>query len=507
MKKLFLTGFVFALLLAAFSGTALAGTETYRLTIDGKPLNSKQAPVNRNGSVMVPLRLIFESLGANVEYEPDSKKITGKKGDLTITLHVGSAIATRNEETVALAQPPVFVNNSVYVPVRFISEALGADTEWLAETKTVNIVTAKMALTETVKLPVMNDKGMPVVLKHRGDIRLKWSMEDESPHQMFEGFAAGDNELIFFGFDKTIVTDRDGNVLRESPYGQSKETLIIAFAGEHGYKIGDLLGESLFEWEIPVYKDANIFPWFTDAGEPTLEKLFVEAIVDREDRLIILTDDGLAAYNTDGERLWVHREWRTEDGVVSAFGPFGGLGTDASNHLYISYEDGFVILDSEGNTLLAQKEPLFPAVLEDGTLLTSDGTYRLSDGKLQKTGASYVGRMEEYAAPSEKNTLRRIDPVTGKVVWEYTLSQTERSRGYSLFESTLTADKAGNAYISTTGGTVHGLDSEGALRFILAVDNRTISSSQIIPLSSEEFVIVDNNGIMCFEVIPQNEGA
>ena len=88
---------------------------------------------------MVPLRAIFEALGASVEWNGDTKTVTSVKGDTTVTLTVGENKLTVNGTEKALDVPGQIVENRTLVPVRAISEAFGCEVAWDAETRTVSI--------------------------------------------------------------------------------------------------------------------------------------------------------------------------------------------------------------------------------------------------------------------------------------------------------------------------------------------------------------------------------
>lgn len=95
-----------------------------------------------NDRTMVPLRAIFEALDATVEWDGDTRTITGKKGDTTVVMVVDNTEMKVNDEVKTLDTPAQIVNDRTLVPARAISEALGADVQWDGATRTVTI-TAK----------------------------------------------------------------------------------------------------------------------------------------------------------------------------------------------------------------------------------------------------------------------------------------------------------------------------------------------------------------------------
>ncbi|MOA49203.1 hypothetical protein D3C78_1720550 [compost metagenome] len=62
-------------------------------------------------------------------------------------------------------------------------------------------------------------------------------------------------------------------------------------------------------------------------------------------------------------------------------------------------------------------------------------------------------------------------------------------------------DAYGTVYISTQGGTLHALDAaDGSLKFKLVINHRIISSTEVLPLSATELVLINDNAIMFFEI-------
>lgn len=118
--------------------------------VDGSPLVMDVAPVMEQGRTLVPLRAIFEALGAAVEWSEADQIITAKKGELAVKLQVGSKVAFKNGVPVSLDVPPQIYNDRALVPVRFISEALGAEVSWNGESQTVGIASSSLKPVNTL---------------------------------------------------------------------------------------------------------------------------------------------------------------------------------------------------------------------------------------------------------------------------------------------------------------------------------------------------------------------
>jgi hypothetical protein len=120
------------LLALALAGATLSNAQQrVAVNIDGHPVQfNGGGAVESQGRVLVPLRGVFEQLGAYVQWNPRSQEINASKGPTNIQLHVGSRLASVNGRSVNLDVPPRVTNGRTMVPLRFVSEALGADVDW-----------------------------------------------------------------------------------------------------------------------------------------------------------------------------------------------------------------------------------------------------------------------------------------------------------------------------------------------------------------------------------------
>jgi len=94
----------------------------------------------KTNRTLVPVRFISEAFGADVQWDGSLKVVTITLNGKVIRLQVGNTQAIVGGTFVSLDQPPVIVNKRTFVPIRFIAEAFGADVQWDETTKTVTIV-------------------------------------------------------------------------------------------------------------------------------------------------------------------------------------------------------------------------------------------------------------------------------------------------------------------------------------------------------------------------------
>ena len=138
MKKFFSAILTISMLTSAVAAIA-SEDSTINVTIDGEAKVFDVMPVIQNSRTLVPMRGIFEALGAEIEWNGETKTVTGTKGNATVTLQIGNNVANVNGEDVTLDAPAKVISDRTMVPARFVSDALGYNVSWDDATKTVVI--------------------------------------------------------------------------------------------------------------------------------------------------------------------------------------------------------------------------------------------------------------------------------------------------------------------------------------------------------------------------------
>jgi hypothetical protein len=128
-------------MIRSYLSQILQDVNTIKVELDGNELAFDQPPVLINNRTMVPLRKIFESLGADIKWDQATSTVTATKENVVVKLTFGSLVGYVNDQKVPLDTAAVVVNVRTLVPVRFIVSAFGAKTTWNDVTKTVKIVT------------------------------------------------------------------------------------------------------------------------------------------------------------------------------------------------------------------------------------------------------------------------------------------------------------------------------------------------------------------------------
>lgn len=116
--------------------------DNIKVKIDGEELTFKeQAPVMVDNRVLVPMRAIFEKLGADVQWLASSRKVVANTDTKNITMTIGDKVYYLNGEKKELDVPPQVLNDRTVVPIRAVSEALDCKVSWDQENLTVLIST------------------------------------------------------------------------------------------------------------------------------------------------------------------------------------------------------------------------------------------------------------------------------------------------------------------------------------------------------------------------------
>lgn len=127
--------------LVAALATSLAAQPAHAanvtVIVDGQTMSFDQPPIIQAGRVFVPLRGIFERLGASVVYANGQINATGR--GRTVSLNIGSTQATVDGQATTLDVAPFIVGQRTLVPLRFIAQSLGAAVNWDDGTSTVTI--------------------------------------------------------------------------------------------------------------------------------------------------------------------------------------------------------------------------------------------------------------------------------------------------------------------------------------------------------------------------------
>ena len=107
-----------------------AADSEIKVIYQGKEIEFDVAPVIVEGRTLVPMRAIFERLGAGIEWDDETRTVTGTKFGVTVSIAIGSKALYVNDTEVELDVPAQIFGNRTFLPLRAISEAFGAKVSW-----------------------------------------------------------------------------------------------------------------------------------------------------------------------------------------------------------------------------------------------------------------------------------------------------------------------------------------------------------------------------------------
>lgn len=119
--------------------------EDISVIINGVKTDFDVPPQIIEDRTLVPMRKIFETLGAKVTWIGELNTIIAAKGENVIAMTVGiktysaTNVMTGETKNIDLDVPPTIIEDRTLVPIRAVSEALDKNVEWNGETKTVII--------------------------------------------------------------------------------------------------------------------------------------------------------------------------------------------------------------------------------------------------------------------------------------------------------------------------------------------------------------------------------
>jgi plastocyanin len=186
MKGFLLHGAIVAM---ALLGASAPGQEV-RVNVNGELVTfpNVQPGLVRN-RVMVPLRFVMEHLGADVRWDNEAKVVSARRAGNEMTLGIGAPHATVNQRIVGVDVPAMIVRGRTLVPLRLMSESLGAYALWDADRRTVVITTRPESPFgpvggEGVALVRLSMRGMrfdPDVIRVRRGQQVEVTLLNEGP--------------------------------------------------------------------------------------------------------------------------------------------------------------------------------------------------------------------------------------------------------------------------------------------------------------------------------------
>ena len=247
MKRIF--SLVLVLVMAfSFLGVVTASAEDVVITVivDGVAVNFDVPPQIINDRTMVPVRAIFEALGASVEWNNETRTVTATKGETVVALVIDSNVIKVNDTEKTIDVPAMIVNERTLVPVRAISEAFECTVELNQETYTVTI-TSDVTEEAEILIDFTNDDGTMSSLQYQ----MRYGFEQVylpgtvyANTEILAELIKGDPEQLV-----AIIDDQVWGAYRDSllvTYMEESEEAFIIESEEHLYEVISSLADKYY---------------------------------------------------------------------------------------------------------------------------------------------------------------------------------------------------------------------------------------------------------------------
>lgn len=248
---------ILTMILLCSAITPVMANNNISVKINGQQIAFDVPPQLINGRTMVPLRAIFEALGANVQWYQDLQLISSVKGDTVISLKINDTKMEVNSDTIILDTPACLVNGRTLVPVRAISEAFGATVNWDGTTNTVSITTNDE-----------NDTSYRTAIRTKSDF-IKYVKEygtkqngfyyvsavDSNKNKVFLYYMPEDGDSILVGYNAVY-----GTGVLDLIYVLKEDDTISSYSGTYTITEGNKKLEYTFDG---YYKAMDINQYYT----------------------------------------------------------------------------------------------------------------------------------------------------------------------------------------------------------------------------------------------------
>lgn len=209
MKK-FISVLLSLCIVLSMTAFTVSAADEISVYLNGERLYFTQAPILENGITLVPMRAILEKMDTTVNWADNTKTIHCLRDDVIVDLKVGSDVVMINNNVLKRLQTvPKIVGGSTMVPLRFISEAFGADVSWDAGTKTVNIT---IAAAKNPPPPKFDNMVVPTAVSASkcdqstnaenavdSDLATRWAADCGEENQWFEADLGAEKDIFGVG--------------------------------------------------------------------------------------------------------------------------------------------------------------------------------------------------------------------------------------------------------------------------------------------------------------------
>lgn len=223
------------------------------VTLNGEKLSFDVEPALIGGRTMVPIRAIFEAMGAIVQWDNDTQSAICTKGDIEVKMTIASPTIYINNQASKMDTSPVVINGRTLAPARFVAESFGYKVDWDNENYIVKITSTDVKNQED-----NNEFAIDILDKSAGSFYIPYQsgLPELSTKYGVEFQPDSESEVIY------IKLDSYASMIRNIAYSTAYENFTYIYDENYQWikgtiniranktlNVGDLINLSNFYWE------------------------------------------------------------------------------------------------------------------------------------------------------------------------------------------------------------------------------------------------------------------
>ena len=149
-KSILLVALSLVLIFSNINNIRAAEAAPIKLVVDGSDITYQSAPIIENDRTLVPVRFVTEALGATVSWDGVNRTVMIERGSRKLFLKIGSYLVSYDDGASFTISDvaPKIINDRTYVPIRLVSNAFGIGIEWDGDTRTVHVDSSKTSVVQ-----------------------------------------------------------------------------------------------------------------------------------------------------------------------------------------------------------------------------------------------------------------------------------------------------------------------------------------------------------------------
>jgi len=212
------------------------------LVVNGKDITDLSNPVIKNDRTLIPVRFVSEELGAEVIWNSDNRTVLIKKNDESMLLKIDSKIVNYNNNDFYQVSDvaPTIINDRTYVPVRLVSNGLGAYIDWDNNTRTVVVDSKRESKIKPFYDMSFNETNKLIYVSSEKDIEINIPKEYQNDYYNLKLFLLDNDAYSGYIVSKEKATK---NILKYNPKVEDngeKIFIVGLFDNDNNWIMGDI---------------------------------------------------------------------------------------------------------------------------------------------------------------------------------------------------------------------------------------------------------------------------